>query len=74
MLGEQARIIITNLSDEPAQSQIMIAMPGLAGREWLLRDLLNETQYQRSGDEILNKGLYVELQGYGYHLFEVLSL
>jgi glycosidase len=73
-LGEQVRIIITNLSDEPAQSQIMIAMPGLAGREWLLCDLLNETQYQRSGDEILNKGLYVELQGYGYHLFEVLSL
>jgi hypothetical protein len=53
----------------------MIAMPGLAGREWLLRDrLLNETQYQRSGDEILNKGLYVELQGFGCHLFEVLSL
>ena len=68
------RIIVANLSDQPAQSHIKTTIPELAGKEWLLRDLFHDTQYRWSGDEMLNQGLYVELEGYGYHLFDAVSL
>ena len=34
-------------------------------------DVLNDTSYVRRGDEMVSTGLYIDLPGYGYHLFEV---
>jgi hypothetical protein len=46
-------------------------MPQLAGRDWLLRDLLNDEDYVRTGDEMLGPGLTILLPAYGFHLFDI---
>ena len=43
----------------------------LAGGTWRLVDVLNDATYLRRGDEMVSTGLYIDLPGYGYHLFEV---
>ena len=46
-------------------------MEELAGRDWLLSDLLGEDKYLREGDSLLRPGLYLDVPAYGYHLFEI---
>jgi len=64
------RVVAANLSGEPAQFFLPVEIPALAGQSWQLRDLLNDETYVRGGDEMLGRGLYVDLPGYGYHLLE----
>ena len=68
---DTSRVVIVNLSDQPAELRLPLKMPGLVGRDWLLRDLLNKVDYIRAGDEISGMGLSVRLPAYGFHLFEV---
>jgi hypothetical protein len=46
-------------------------LPALAGRTWLLKDLLSEAVYLRDGDGLLSPGLYLDVPAYGQHLFEI---
>lgn len=71
ILGEERRIVAVNLSDQPAQFFLPVDMPQLAGQNSLLHDLLNDEDYTRSGDDMLGRGLYVDLPGYGSHIFDV---
>ena len=71
MHGDTGRVVIVNLSDQPVQFQLPLAMPQLAGRDWLLRDLLNDEDYVRIGDEMLGPGLTILLPAYGFHLFDI---
>jgi hypothetical protein len=36
----------------------------------VLSDLMSEAVYERSGSEMLSPGLYVELEPWGYNLFQ----
>lgn len=45
--------------------------PELAGRRWRLRDLLGDAVYERSGDDLLARGLHLELPPWGHHLFQM---
>jgi hypothetical protein len=71
ILGNERRIVAVNLSDQAAQFFLPVDMPKLAGRDCLLRDLLSDEDYTRSSGEMLGRGLYVDLVGYGAHVFEV---
>jgi hypothetical protein len=69
--AEARRIVAVNLSSQPAQFRLPVMMPELAGHSWLLRDLLNDAEFERSGDEMLNPGLFVALPAYNCHVFDV---
>jgi glycosidase len=69
--GEDFRLIVVNLSPDRAQCYLPLDWPALAGRSWLLKDLLSEAQYLRDGDGLLSPGLYLDLPGNGHHLFEI---
>jgi hypothetical protein len=71
MHGDTNRVVVVNLSDQAAQFQLPLAMPQLAGQNWLLRDLLNDEDYVRTGDEMLGPGLSIFLPGHGFHLFDI---
>ena len=70
-MESESVMIIVNLSKNPAQFFLPVGLPDLAGRDWRLVDLLSGDQYIRGGDEMLGRGLYVDLPGYQYHFFEV---
>jgi hypothetical protein len=55
------------------QSQCYVRLPGngLNGRIVVLRDLTGPSWYVRNGDELISKGLYLDMPAWGYHVFEV---
>ena len=67
----QLRLAVANLSAEPAQAYIPLALPEFSGKTVRLEDQLDDLVYDRSGDDVLSRGLYVDLPAYGGHLFRV---
>jgi len=67
---EERYLIAVNLSDAPAQAHIQVAWDDLAGQPWSLTDKLSGATYERSGDDMLASGLYVNLPAWGYHFLD----
>ena len=57
----------------PHQSQCYVRLPfaDLAGRSVRFNDLMGPASYERAGDDILSRGLYLDLPPWGHHVFEV---
>ena len=54
----------------PTQGQCYVGLePEVAGHDWELRDLLSDAAYQREGDDLAHRGLYLDLPAWGYHVF-----
>jgi Alpha amylase, catalytic domain len=62
-------LIVANLSDGAAQAVVQVLWDELRGRTWRLVDVLSDQIYERSGDEMRDSGLYVELKPWNYHFF-----
>ncbi len=62
------RLIVVNLSDSGAQGQVRLPWDDLRGKSWQMADLFTGQTYARSGDEMCNPGLYVDLPPWGYHI------
>jgi hypothetical protein len=72
--GPEPRLLATlNFGPARGQCYVELPVPELRGQRLLLRDLLSPAQYERSGDEITSRGLYLDLAAWGYHLFEIVS-
>jgi len=59
----------------PNQSQCYVQIPddGLQGKTLRLVDLMGSAEYDRPADAIRSRGLYLDLPGWGYHVFEMTS-
>ena len=68
---DDRHVVVVNLSGQPAQGQIRLPWQDLAGRSWSLRDLLQETTFDRDGGELSDPGLFVELGPWQFHLLAV---
>jgi len=64
-------LVVINFSDQPAQSRVRVPLDELRGKTWRLNDLLGAETYDRSGDEMRDSGLYVELKPWQCHLFKL---
>ena len=60
-------LVVVNLSDAPAQARVRLPWQDLRGRGWELGDRLDGRRFERSGDELADEGLYVELDPWGSH-------
>ena len=67
----QLRLAVANLTDEPSQAFIPLALPEFNGKTVRLDDQLAAIAYVRPGDDLLVRGLYVDLPAYGGHLFRI---
>jgi glycosidase len=65
------RLGVVNYSDHPSQCYLNLPWHDLQGKTWVLRDRLGTETYMRSGDELAEKGLYMDLPAWGYHLFDI---
>ena len=70
-LDQERRLVIVNLSSGPAQCYVFLPLPARIRQTWQLEDLLGEASFAREGDELLERGLYLDLPGYGLHLFHL---
>jgi len=66
-------LIVVNLSERDAQAQVQVPWDELRGKTWRLADALSAETFERSGDEMRDRGLYVALGPWGFHLLRVES-
>jgi hypothetical protein len=67
-------LIAVNFGGTQGQCYVENPLPDLRGRQVRLRDLMGPASYDRSGDEMASKGLYLDLLPWGYHVFEAIPL
>lgn len=70
-LGDLRRVVTVNYSGHQSQCYAMLPWGDLFGKTIRLRDRLGPDVYDRDGDELAARGLYLDLPPWGYHVFEV---
>jgi hypothetical protein len=64
---KQRHLIVINFSEKGAQCRVRLPWTDLAGRTLAISDLFSGEVYQRTGDELLESGLFVDLSPWSYH-------
>lgn len=67
-------LVCVNYSPQSAQCYVGIPFPELADKEWKFEDLMSEVSYDRDGNDLLRSGLYLDIPGWGYHVFGIKDL
>jgi hypothetical protein len=70
--GRDGRALLVTVNDAPNQGQCFVR---LGGEHWrglrvALRDRMSADTYDRDGSDLLDRGLYLDVPAWGYHVFE----
>jgi glycosidase len=71
--GRGRRLLVAvNYGPTPGQCYLNVPDRDLAGRKIILSDLMNPMiTYERDGDDLVGRGLYLDMPAWGYHVFDV---
>jgi glycosidase len=71
--GREGQRALVTVNYAPNQGQCYVRLPGdeWRGQSVRLQDRMSPAVFDRSGDELLTRGLYLDMPGWGYHAFEV---
>jgi hypothetical protein len=74
--GPDGEWLVGAVNFAPNQSQCYLRLPieKLEKANWKLTDRMNGLVYEHDGRELAERGLYLDMPGWGYHLFEVKRL
>lgn len=72
--GDKRLVIIVNYAPHSSQCYLNLQFSDLYGVQWRLTDLLSEVSYDRDGDDLHYVGLYLDIQAWQYHVFEMEKL
>ena len=64
-------LVAVNFGPLGAQGYVDVSPIEPGGRKWLLQDLLSLAMYERGGDDIAARGLYLDLLPWDFNVFEV---
>jgi glycosidase len=72
-LGPMGERLLVAVNDTSHQSQcyVRLPFPEIGSRRVTLRDLLSAASYERDGNELVDRGLYLDLPPWGRHVFEI---
>jgi hypothetical protein len=71
---EERYLIVINFRQEGAQARVHVPWDELRGKDWQLKDVLSGESYERTGSEMRDAGLFVDLGPWECHLFQVSAL
>lgn len=69
--GDRRTWVVVNYGPTYGQCYMLPADDTLRGRMLLLRDQLSRAWYERDGNDLCNRGLYLDMPAWGYHVFDV---
>jgi len=69
--GGVRALAVVNYSDHPSQCYLRLPFVNLGHRRWRLSDLLSDARYEREGDELQSRGLYLDVGPWRAHVFEL---
>ena len=67
----QRWLIAVNDADHPSQCYVRLPFDGLRGHAVRLRDLMGAATYERRGDDLVSRGLYLDMPAWGYGVLEL---
>jgi hypothetical protein len=69
--GGTGQRLLVAINYGPSQGQCHVAWPfvDMKGKKVALKDLMHEARYEWEGDALLNRGLYLDLPAWGFHVF-----
>jgi glycosidase len=70
-LGSERWLVAVNYGNTQGQCYVPLPWSDLRGRTWKLRDRLSDAGYDRGGDDLASKGLYLDVPPWCCHVFEV---
>jgi hypothetical protein len=68
---ERRLLVAVNYGPSQAQGYVGSDMAGLRGRRFTLVDLVSDTRYDRTGDDLANEQLYLDMAPWSYNVFEL---
>jgi glycosidase len=70
---EKRLLVVVNYAANQSQCVVKLPFTDLGGRTWRLKDQLGEAAYDRDGDGMQTQGLFVDLPGWAYHVFDLIA-
>ena len=64
-------LVVINYAAHTSQCYIRLPFRSLAGGLVRFTDMINPVVYDRLGDDVLSKGIYIDMPAWGYHVFQV---
>jgi hypothetical protein len=64
-------LVVVNYADHQSQCSLTMSWPDLGGRGWRLNDRMGSNLYERDGEELATRGLYLDMPAWAYHVFDV---
>lgn len=65
------RLVTVNYSDHQSQCYLLMPWTNLAGRIWQLRDRMGPAFFERNGEDLTTRGLYLDMPAWASHIFEM---
>ena len=64
-------MVAVNYAENQGQCYVPLPFADLGGKTWRLRDLLGPATYDRDGDGLKTRGLFLDMKPMSYHVFEI---
>jgi hypothetical protein len=71
-LNGQRCLVAVNYADHQSQCLVRLPLPDLSACRVRLRDLMSPANYVRDGNDLLSRGLYLDVPPWGYNVFEMI--
>ncbi len=68
---DECLLVVINYSSHPSQCYVRLPWGDLADKQVQFLDKLSEAEYVRSGDDLEQIGLYLDMSAWNAHIFEV---
>jgi Alpha amylase, catalytic domain len=72
--GVERLLVAVNYSGDQGQCYVRLPFDDVADRSLRFRDVMGPASYDREGNEVASRGLYLDLPPWGYHVFDVQEL
>ena len=72
--GGSHLLVAVNYASHPGQCFVRLPFSDLDGRQWRLRDQLGDITYERDGNDLQSRGLYLNVPPWQAHIFEITAI
>jgi hypothetical protein len=67
--GGERMLVVVNYAPYSSQCYLQLPFPEIRDRLVCFKDLLSSARYDRNGNELLEFGLYLDMEPWSYHIF-----
>ena len=70
-IENEIALVIVNYAPHRGQCYVRLPFLKLAEKKWRLHDLMNGVSYEREGNDLMKRGLYLDVPEWKHHIFEM---